>query len=138
MHKFDSNMHNASAGKIKGNLKMSAELVADAKRMNSFLLAREFKGPGDTIEAAAYRMQSKWGIHAATTMRLKNSEVKDMRLSSFGPILNAFLSVKDRLNATADRMERAYEKERSMAVNPRLLRLADAVRGKETQEEQTR
>lgn len=130
MHESNANMH----GRQKGNGKMSAEYIMEAKRMSGFLLNKEYKGPGDTIEAAAYRLQTRYGIHYATTLRLRNEEVRDMRISSFAPILNAYLFVRDSLQAAATRMERAYEEERNRAVDPRLVRLADAVRGKETQE----
>lgn len=130
MHKSNADMR----GKKKGNGEMSAEYIMEAKRMSGFLLSREYRGPGDTIEAAAYRLQTRFGIHPATTMRLRNEEVKDMRVSSFAPILNAYLAVRDKLNSAAAKMERAYEEERSRAVDPRLLRLSDAVAGKETRE----
>lgn len=99
--------------------------------MSGFLLASEHRGPGDTIEAAAYRLQTRYGIPVATTMRLRNREVKDMFMSSFFPVLNAYLAVKDRVTAAAERMERAYEEERNRAVDSRLRRMADAVRGYE-------
>lgn len=115
---------------------MSAEYIAEAKRMSGFLLEREFRGPGDTIEAAAYRMQTRYGIPVSTTMRLRNREVKDMFTSTFFPILNAYLAVKDKINAAADRMERTYEEERNRTVDSSLRRLADAVAGfKETEGE---
>lgn len=111
---------------------MSIEYVEEAKRMSGFLLAKEHRGPGDTIEAAAYRLQTRYGVPVATTMRLRNREVKDMFVSSFFPILNAYLAVTAKINAAADRMERAYEEERNRAVDPGLVRLADAVAGRKT------
>lgn len=113
---------------------MSTDAVMEAKRMNGFLLSREHRGPGDTIEAAAFRLQTRYGIPVATTMRLRNREVKDMFVSSFMPILNAYLAATRKIEAAADKMENAYAQERNLAVDPRLVRLADAVRGKETQE----
>lgn len=116
---------------------MSAEYIVEAKRMCGFLLEKEYRGPGDTIEAAAYRMQTRYGIHPATTMRLRNEEVRDMRVSSFAPILNAYLAVREKLNSAAARMERAYEEERSRAVDPRLVRLADFVAGRKEEGRET-
>ena len=121
-------------GSKKGTGEMSAEYIVEAKRMCGFLLNKEYRGPGDTIEAAAYRMQARYGIHHATTMRLRNEEVRDMKVSSFAPILNAYLAVRERLNSAAAKMERAYEEERNRAVDPRLLGLARAVAGEKTQE----
>jgi hypothetical protein len=113
-----------------GKTAMSTDAVMEVKRMNGFLLSREFRGPGDTIEAAAYRMQTRWGIPVGTTMRLRNRDVGDMFLSSVMPILNAYLAATKALEATADRMEDAYEEKRSMAADTRLVRLADFVRGR--------
>lgn len=103
--------------------------VQEVRRMSDILLRREFRGPGDTIEGAAYRLQTRYGIPAATTMRLRNRDVKDMFLSSVLPIIKAYLSIADRINAAADRMEFAYEKERDRAADTLLRRMADAVRG---------
>lgn len=36
-----------------------------AKRWASDLLSREHRGPGDTIEAAAYRLQTRLGVDAS-------------------------------------------------------------------------
>lgn len=105
--------------------------------MSGFLLDHEFRGPGDTIEAAAYRIQSRYGVPVHTTLRLRQSrEIKDMFVSSFVPVLNAYLAVKDKMESAATRMERAYEEERNRAVDPRLRRMAAAIAGKETQKEE--
>lgn len=114
----------------KGNETMDAvAMVAEAKRMNRELLSAEYKGPGDTIEAAAYRLQTKRGVPVATTLRLWNREVTDMLVSSFAPVLNAYLAFKDRADTAATKMEKTYEKERNRTVDTRLRRLADAVAG---------
>ena len=115
--------------------KMSSQaVIGEARRMSRFLLDREYRGPGDTIEAAAYRIQTRYGVPVATTMRLRNRDVKDMFVSSLAPILNAYLSITDKVNAAADRMERAYEDERNLALDPRMARLADLVRGAKTEQ----
>lgn len=113
---------------------MSTDAVMEAKRMNGFLLAREHRGPGDTIEAAAYRLETRYGIPVAITMRLRNREVKDMFVSSFMPILNAYLAATKKIEATAERMEDAYEKKRVVAANPTLVRLADFVAGRKKED----
>lgn len=109
---------------------MSTDAVMEAKRMNGFLLAREHRGPGDTIEAAAYRLEARYGIPVAITLRLRNREVKDMFVSSFMPILNAYLAATKKIEATADQMEQAYEEKRALATNPGLVRLADFIAGR--------
>ena len=117
-----------------GKIAMSSDSITMAKEMSTFLLAKEFRGPGDTIEAAAYRLQSRYGIPVATTVRLRKTEVKDMFLSSFFPILNAYLAVKGKMEAAAERMEQKYEEQRDSAVDPRILRLADFVANRKEKE----
>lgn len=104
-------------------------LVGAAKRMSRDLLNSEYRGPGDTLEAAAYRLQTKMGVPASTTMRLWNREVTDMLVSSFAPVLNAWLALKNKANRAADRMEQTYETQRDSALDSRILGLADFVAG---------
>lgn len=109
---------------------MSTDAVGELKHMNGFLLAREHKGPGDTIEAAAYRLQTRYGIPVATTLRLRNRDVRDMFVSSALPIVNAYLAVTRKIEAAADRMERSYEEKRTLAADTGLARLADRIAGR--------
>lgn len=102
--------------------------VSEAKEMANWLLKREHRGPGDTIEAAAYRLQTKYGLPVALLMRLRHREVKDMLISSFVAISSAY-------QAATDRMGKAYEHERAMAANPRVVRLADFVAGAGSQDQ---
>lgn len=109
---------------------MSTDAIMELKRMNGFLLSREHRGPGDTIEAAAYRLQTRYGIPVATTMRLRNREVSDMFVSSALPILNAYMAATSKLEAAAARMEENYEEKRARAGNSALVRFADFVAGR--------
>lgn len=118
-------MTNIKLGKSKI---MSGAYISEAKSMADFLLSKEHRGPGDTIEAAAYRVQTRFGVPVSTLMRLRHREVKDMLMSNFFALASAY-------KAATDKMERAYEEERRHAANPQLLRLADFVAGKETQKE---
>lgn len=70
----------------------TALMIDEARRMSTEMLKAEFRGPGDTLEAAAYRLQAKRGVPASTTLRLWNREVTDMLVSSFAPVLNAYLA----------------------------------------------
>lgn len=104
--------------------KMSVAYINDLKGMADFLLEREFKGPGDTIEAAAHRAQTKYGAPASLILRLRNRVVNDMMMSSAMAIATAYLKAQERV-------EKAYAHEKSMAVNPAILRLANFVAGAE-------
>ena len=100
--------------------------IEDAKGMAGFLLAREHRGPGDTIEAAAHRVETQRGVPASLLLRLRNREVNDMLLSNFSVLAAAYVAVKTRV-------ERAYEHERSLAIDTKILRLADFVAGKKNE-----
>ena len=103
---------------------MSVAYVTEAKTMARFLLKREHRGPGDTIEAASHRLQTKFKVPASIIMRLWNRPVKDMLLSNFMSLATAYIKA----NA---RVEKAYEHEKALAVNPTILRLAAALAGEE-------
>lgn len=109
---------------------MSTDAIMELKRMNGFLLSKEHRGPGDTIEAAAYRLQTRYGIPVATTMRLRNREISDMFVSSAMPIVNAYMAATSKMEAAASRMEEHYEEKRARAGNSALVRFADFVAGR--------
>lgn len=102
--------------------KMSTAYISTAKGMADFLLAKEHRGPGDTIEAAAYRVQTKFGVPVTVLMRLRHREVKDMLMSNFMALASAYQSA-------AAKIDGAYEHEKSMAVDAQIVRLADFVAG---------
>jgi hypothetical protein len=111
---------------IRDDRKMSAEYISTAKGMADFLLTREHRGPGDTIEAAAYRLQTKFGVPVTVLMRLRHREVKDMLMSNFMALAGAYSKVSQKI-------EDAYEREREVAIDPKILRLADFVAGKKVE-----
>lgn len=96
--------------------------IDDAKGMAGWLLAKEHKGPGDTIEAAAGRIEVRDGVPASLLLRLRNRQVNDMLLSNFAALAKAYVSFKTRV-------EKAYEHERALAVDTKIARLADFVAG---------
>lgn len=108
----------------------TALMIDEARRMSTEMLKAEFRGPGDTLEAAAYRLQAKRGVPASTTLRLWNREVTDMLVSSFAPVLNAYLAFSNKMDTAAGKMEEHYEEKRSRAAHPGLVRLADFIAGR--------
>lgn len=105
--------------------KMTDAYVKEARVMGEFLLRHEYKGLGDTIEAAAHRVQRKLGVPATILMRLRHrSEMKDMMVSSWFAIFNAY----QKASARADE---AYQSERSQhEPTSKMARLADFIAGK--------
>lgn len=98
--------------------------MRQARVRGDFLLRRQYRGMGDTIEAAAHRAQKKWGAPATILLRLRNRhDMKDMMLSSFGSIAKAY----QKASAKADQL---YKTERARhAPNSNTLWLADLVAG---------
>ena len=109
---------------VMDDRRVDVDAIADAKQMAGWLLAREHRGPGDTIDAAAYRLQTKYGVPSALLMRLRHREVKDMLLSNFVALANAY-------REATRRAERAYQHEREISSHPTLVRYTDALAGKE-------
>ena len=110
---------------------MSVAYINEAKTMARFLLRREHRGPGDTIEAASHRLETKFKVPASIIMRLWNRPVKDMLMSNFMALTEAYIKASTRI-------EKAYEHEKSMAVHPAILRLATLVAGEERTADQAR
>jgi hypothetical protein len=115
----------------KGNGEMDAAMmISEAVMMNREMIKAEYRGPGDTIEAAAGRLEIKFGLPFSTAMRLWNRDVTDMLVSSFAPVLNAYLAWSNKMDRAAERMEAQYEEKRTAAANSVLVRLADFIAGR--------
>lgn len=65
-------------------------VIADARQMSDFMLRQKFRGPGDTIERAAYEAQRDWGAPASIMLRLRRRQVTDMLLSNWVQISAAY------------------------------------------------
>jgi hypothetical protein len=106
----------------KGNGEMDAAMmISEAVMMNREMIKAEYRGPGDTIEAAAGRLEAKFGLPFSTAMRLWNRDA---------PVLNAYLAWSNKMDRAAERMEARYEEKRTAAANSVLVRLADFVAGR--------
>lgn len=122
--------HMSRKTECKGNGAMNATTMIDeVRRMNREMLVAEYRGPGDTLEAAAYRLQTKRGIPVATTMRLWNREITDMLISSIAPVLNAYLAWSGNMERAVEKMEVRYEEKRNASANSALVRFADRIAG---------
>ena len=101
---------------------MRTGYIDEARGMAAWLLANEHKGPGDTIDAAAYRLETRYGVPHSLLLRLRHREIKDMLMSNFAALAHAY-------QAATQRMEQRLEHEKKLATDPRLLRLAALVAG---------
>lgn len=83
--------------------------IGEARRMSDYVLARKFRGPGDTIERAAYEAETTWGVPASILMRLRHRhEIKDMLLSNWVALVTAY-------DAAVSQVDRAAEHQRDLA-----------------------
>ena len=90
-----------------------------ANDMARDLLRKEHLGPGDTVEAAAYRCQTKYGVDPEITLQGWNRDLagKDMLTSRWLRLFSAWVDA-------------VYEKERSRHEDTtKIARLADFVAG---------
>lgn len=62
---------------------MSEAYVADAQLWAGKLLAREHRGPGDTIDAAMWRAEQRWGIDRQTFWSLRYRPPRDIVVSVY-------------------------------------------------------
>jgi hypothetical protein len=100
-------------------------LGKEAKRMATALLEKEKNSLGDTIEAAAYRLQVKHGVPAKVIMQCWNREPREMKVSRWMAVFAAYWSVFEAVS------DKAYENERKHHdANSALVGLADFVAGK--------
>ncbi len=113
---------------FEGSDKMSVEYVSDARGMANAILQSVHRGPGDTVEAAMHRAERQYGVPAAWLHRLRYRQIKDMPVSVYGAVVDAY-------RAACAASERAYEAERKLADarNSKLVGLADFVAGKKAE-----
>lgn len=104
-------------------------LGQEAKRMSKKLLQKEHRGPGDTIEAAAHRLQARHHIDASVILQCWNRPAREMKVSRWMSVFKAYWAEFDA------RADAAYEEKRKATnAHPALVRLADFVAGREGEE----
>lgn len=62
---------------------VSDAFVVDAQRWAGALLTREHRGPGDTLDAAMWRAEQKWGIDRSTFWSLRYRPPRDIVVSVY-------------------------------------------------------
>lgn len=127
--------------KYDGDGEMSVASICDpirlgeeAKRMSDELLRKEHRGPGDTIEAAAYRLQNKHRAPVASViLQCWNRPPREMKVSRW---MTVFMVHWAEFSAKADA---AYESKRETTnAHPALVRLADLVAGRKAETDEAR
>lgn len=125
-------MGNGIGGARNGSSKLScSNAIAEARHMSNYLLEREFRGPGDTIEAAAYRVERKWGVPASLINRLRIREVNDMLLSNWIKLTAGYEAACQQVERQAQHQQELAKELGANAVGSRLYSLAARMGGKE-------
>ena len=98
-------------------------LGREAKRMAEVLLRDEHRGPGDTIEAAAYRVSTKYHVEYTVLMQGWQRDAREWKVSRWMALLSAY--------GTARKSVYVRNREEAVAtgVNPAVMRMADALAG---------
>ena len=65
-------------------------VVDEAAHWAEALLQRTYRGPGDTIEAASYRAEQKYGVPAQTFWALRYRKPKDILASIYRTLQSAY------------------------------------------------
>jgi hypothetical protein len=65
-------------------------VVSEAAGWAEALLQRTYRGPGDTIEAASYRAEQKYGVPAQTFWALRYRKPKDILASIYRTLQSAY------------------------------------------------
>lgn len=69
---------------------MSEAFVADARHWAGALIEREHRGPGDTIGAAMWRAEQKWGIERSTFWSLRYRPPREIFVSVYMRLKQAY------------------------------------------------
>lgn len=97
---------------------MAEEAVNSARSMMESILKAEHKGPGDTIDAAMSRIETRTGLSIFMMRRLRYRDKSDIWAGEY-------LTIKTVYDAMV-----ASGTIKSVAANPSLVRLADIVAGR--------
>lgn len=102
-------------------------IVDDVARKAGLLVSREFRGPGDTIEAAMSRAERRWGIPFTTFWALRYRKPKDVLASVYCRINEAYDAEVSRQEAKLRHEIEITRKVLGDAADHPALRAAEAV-----------
>ena len=89
---------------LRGNQKMAEAYVEDAQRWADFLIKSEFKGPGDTLDAAMARCARKHRVSRSVLWSLRYRRPKDM-------LVSVYMALQDAYNGELAKLDRKLEAE---------------------------
>jgi hypothetical protein len=104
--------------------------VLDARGWAEALLAREYRGPGDTIDAAMHRAETRHGIPAETFWALRYRPPKDIVARTYFRLKAAYQAEVSAQEARLRHEIEMTRKVRGDAAAAALLDEAEALLGK--------
>mgnify|MGYP001291981276 FL=1 len=114
---------------LRWNQKMAEAYVEDARRWADFLIKREFKGPGDTLDAAMARCERKHRVSRSVLWGLRYRPPVDMLVSVYMALRNAYEAELSRLDRKLEDELRIAEMLGTDATNSKAYRAAQAALG---------
>lgn len=111
--------------------KMSDTYVEEAKGWADFLVRREFRGPGDTLDAAMARCERKHRIARSVLWGLRYRPPKDMMVSLYMRLRSAYEAELTKLDQRIEEEIRKAELLGTDARNSKAYRVALAALGEQ-------
>ena len=111
---------------LRGNQKMAEAYVEDAQRWADFLIKSEFKGPGDTLDAAMARCERKYRVSRSVLWSLRYRRPKDMLVSVYMSLRSAYEAELSKLDRKLEAELRKAELLGTDATNSKAYRAAVA------------
>jgi len=87
---LDVELFQVSKTSLRREQSVSETYVHEAQRWASALLEREHRGPGDTLDAAMWRAEQKWGIDHSTFWALRYRPPREMFVSVYMRLRQAY------------------------------------------------
>lgn len=109
---------------------MSDAYIDEAKGWADFLIRREFRGPGDTVDAAMARCERKHHIARSVLWGLRYRPPKDMMVSLYMKLRSAYEIELRKLDLRIEEEIRKAELLGQDAGNSKAYRVAVAALGK--------
>jgi hypothetical protein len=110
--------------------KMSDAYVSEARDWADFLVSREFRGPGDTVDAAMARCERRHQVPRSVLWSLRYRRPKDMLVSAYMALRAAYEAELTRLDQRLEEELRRAEQLGSDATNSKAYRAAVAALAK--------
>lgn len=109
---------------------MAEAYVQDAQHWADFLIRKEFRGPGDTLDAAMARCERKHRVSRSILWGLRYRPPKDLFVSVYMKLREAYEAEIDSLDRRLAEEIRTAELIGTDATNTQAYRMARAALGK--------